>query len=189
MTRVDLQQLQRELDAAGVPVPNGLITLANTLETVRTPDTSGAPTALPSAADPVLQAHVAPPLVIEFAGARSVDAMIRTTDDQPHQVFRFTTTPKHVYRATFRMTAIDAASGVTKDSEVRLTLKATANAILPVGTMAVLYNVQDTGAATWAIQMSIQFPDCVISVKGAAGRTVDWLMVAEIGSYSPEGLA
>lgn len=127
-----------------------------------------------------------PPIV--YAGTRIVDARARTTDDVPVEVFRFTTSPKHVYRATFRMAGIDAANGVTKDSEVRMTFKATASALNQVGTTATLYNVQDTGAGTWGIQASAQFPDLVISVRGAVGRTIDWLLVAEIGAYAPEGL-
>jgi hypothetical protein len=128
-----------------------------------------------------------PPIV--YAGTRTVDTRVRTTDDVPVEVFRFTTSPKHVYRATFRMAAIDAANGVTKDSEVRMTFKATASALNQVGATAALYTVQDAGAGTWGIQASAQFPDLVISVRGAVGRTIDWLLVAEIGSYAPEGLA
>lgn len=128
-----------------------------------------------------------PPIV--YAGARLVDNRVRTTDDVPLEVFRFATTPKHVYRATFRMAAIDAANGTTKDSEVRMSFKSTASALNQVGATAVLYNAQDTGTAAWAIQAGVQFPDLVISVKGAVGRTIDWLLTGEVGAYAPEGLA
>jgi hypothetical protein len=129
-----------------------------------------------------------PPPPVVYAGTKSVSSQVRTTDDVPLEVFRFSTSPRHVYRATFSMTAIEATSGVTKDNEVRMTFKATASTLSQIGTTAVLYNVIDTGAATWAIQASVQFPDLVISVRGAAGRVVDWLLTGDIGAYAPEGL-
>jgi hypothetical protein len=129
------------------------------------------------------------PPPIRKAGVVMVDQEVRTTDDVPVEAFRFTTHPKHVYRATFRMAAIDATSGTTKDSEVRMTFKATAAALSQVGATAVLYSAPDTGTGAWAVQASVQFPDLVISVKGALGRTIDWLLTGEVGSYAPEGLA
>lgn len=118
----------------------------------------------------------------------AVDQEVRTTDDVPVEAFRFETHPKHVYRATFRMIAIDAASGTTKDTEVRMTFKATASALSQVGTTAILYNAPDTGTGAWAIQASVQFPALVILVKGAIGRNIDWMLTGDVGVYAPEGL-
>lgn len=186
---LDLPLLAEELARAGVVVKGlGTFPVSGGTE-LHTYGEAGVIVEMPASAAPVVEAHTAPPRVIEFAGARPVDEMLRTTDDQPHEIFRLGTKPKHVYRATFRLTAVDATSGTTKDSEVRMTFKTTASALLQVGTTAILYNVQDTGAASWAIQTSVSFPDLVISVKGAVGRSVDWLLTGEVGAYAPEGLS
>jgi hypothetical protein len=135
-----------------------------------------------NAADPM------PPPPIVYTRLASVDARVRTTDDQPLEVFRFPAEIKHVYRATFRMTAVDVASGATRDTEARMVFKRPATTLVQVGTTALLANFADTATAAWAILPTVDGTDLVISVKAAAGRTVDWLLVGEIGTYAPEGL-
>jgi hypothetical protein len=189
--RLDLRLLQSELTAAAVVV-NGLgHTGTDTDGEVFTYDGLLA-VELPAGGAAVVDAHTAPPPVVEYAGAVPAEAVVRTTDGAPKEIFRFTTHPKHVYRAMLNMTAIDAGSGTTKDSAVHMTFKATATAIVQVGATGTLYNVQDAGtggAGTWVIASSFQFPDLVITVTGAAGRTIDWLLAGSVAGYSPEGLA
>lgn len=191
--RIDLELLGRELATADVVVTglglSGFLPETPTEQELYQVDGDGAPLELPPAAVPVVEAHTAPPLVTEFAARVTVDAVTRTTDDVPTEVFRFPTAPKQVYRATFQMTAIDAGSGATKDSEARMTFKRMATAVSQVGTTTVISNAQDAAAASWAIQPSIQGTDLVISVRGATGRTVDWLLVGGIAVYAPERLA
>lgn len=188
MTVVNLPQLERELAAAGVAVPRGLVSLESTLETVMTPDGTGGVEPLPAAADPVLAAHRAAPDVVAYAGDSSVSAVVRTTDETPLEVLRLPTEVKHVYRATFRMTAIDAGNGATKDSEVRLVFKRTGAGLAQVGSTVTLASCQDAAAATWAIQAAPAGTDLVISVRGASGRAIDWLFSGEVGTYAPDGL-
>jgi hypothetical protein len=129
----------------------------------------------------------APP--IRQATGLVVDAVVRTTDDVLLEVFRLPTELKHVYRATLSMTAIDAGSGVTRDSEVRLVFKRLAAGLTQVGATNVLSNAQDAAASTWRIQPSVAGTDLVISVAGAAGRTVDWSLEGAVAVFAPEGLA
>lgn len=77
MTRVDLVLLSKELEAASVAVPNGLATLENTLETVRTPDANGQLVALPPEADPVLARHDAtkPERTASFEAAEDAERL------------------------------------------------------------------------------------------------------------------
>lgn len=124
---------------------------------------------------------------IRYAGVQNTDDRLRTTDDVAQEVFRFPTQPKRVYRLTLRITGIDAANGVTRDIEARAVFKRPAGTLSQVGTIAVLSNFQDAAASTWAILPSVDGTDLVISVRGAAGRTIDWLLVGEIGMYAPEG--
>jgi hypothetical protein len=189
MTAVDLPLLQQQLIAADVPVPYGLGTRDDTLETVHTFDADGTDAPLPPEADPIVAAHVAPPRAIDYAGAVDVDRLVRTTDDQPVEVFRFATELKHVYRAQFRMTGIDAGNGVTRDSEARMVFKRTAAGLAQVGATAILFNAADAAAASWAILPTVSGTDLVISVRGAVGRSVDWLLVGTVGRYAPDGLS
>jgi len=186
--RIDLPLLEQELAAASIVVSDLGSSGTDTDGEVYTYDENRWPTDLPAAAAPVVDAHVAPPRVVEFAGERAVSSVVRTTDEVPKEVLRFPTEVKHVYRGTFRMTAIDAGNGVTKDSEVRLVFKRTGAGLAQVGTTVALSNCQDAAASTWGIQAAPAGTDLVISVRGAAGRTVDWLFSGEVGVYAPEGL-
>lgn len=125
---------------------------------------------------------------ITYAESRNVDERVRTTDDVPLEVFRFPTQPKHVYRATLGMTAIDATSGATKDAEVRMVFKRLASTLAQVGATAVLSTMQDAAASSWGIQPSVDETELVIAVRGAAGRTVDWLLAGSVAAYAPEGV-
>jgi hypothetical protein len=181
---VDLQVLGAELEAADIPI----LGLGTVGDDVFTYDEDGAPAELPAEAVPVVDAHVAPPKFVEYAGARTVAAIARTSDAATTEVFRFPTEPKHVYRATLRMTAIDAGSGATRDAEVRLVFKRPNATITQVGTTTVLSNVQDPAAAAWQITPSVAGTDLVISVAGAAGRTIDWALSGEVGAFAPSGI-
>lgn len=130
---------------------------------------------------------VPPPIV--YAGVQLIgEPPVRTTDDQPHEVLRFTTFPQHVYRTTIRVSAIDAGNGTTRDSEVRMVFKGLAASIVQVGATIVMSNMQDTAAASWRIQAAPQGTDLVITVTGAAGRTIDWQVTGDIGVFAPAGL-
>jgi len=125
---------------------------------------------------------------IRYVGIEGISARLRTTDATPTEALRFPTATKHVYRATLRMTAIDAGNGTTRDSEVRMVFKSLAAGLAQVGTTVVLSNAQDTAAASWRIQAAPDGTDLVITVTGAAGREIDWSVTGEIGAYAPEGV-
>jgi hypothetical protein len=126
---------------------------------------------------------------IRYGGVRPLDARLRTTDDQPHEVLRLPTEQKHVYRTTVRVCGIDAGNGTTRDSEVRMVFKRATAGPTQVGATTVMSNAQDTAAAAWRIQALVDGTDLVISVTGALGRTVDWQVTGEIGAFAPEGVA
>jgi hypothetical protein len=121
-------------------------------------------------------------------GARNVSHTIRTTDDVAAEILRFPTHSKHVYRATLRVCGIDAGNGTTRDSQVVMVFKGLASSLGQVGATAVLWNMQDTAAASWRIQPSVQGADLVVQVTGAVGRTIDWSLAGEVGAFAPEGL-
>jgi len=172
--RVDLVLLERELIAASVPV-NGLgaqaLDSADPLsQEVFTYDASGLVEDLPPEAVPVVDAHVAPPPLVDYVGTVEQDRLLRTTDAAFHEIWRFATMNRHVYVGEFRMTAVDAGDGTTKASSAVITFKGLASSIVQVGTTAGLWTTQDANASAWAIQAQGQGTDLVIGVRGAAGR-------------------
>lgn len=187
MTAVDLQLLSKELTTAGVPHPFGLGAANSTLETVHTWDATGTRAPLPPAADPVLAAHVAPPAVIEYAEQGQVSGIVRTTNATPTEVFRFGCLARHVYRANLRLSGVDAGNGTTRTVEARFAWKMPTTTPVIIGS-TVVSNIADTAAASWAQSLSVAGTDVVFTVTGAAGRTIDWLLIGEIGTYAPEGL-
>jgi hypothetical protein len=190
MKRVDPALLQQELTAAGVPYRNMAAWLTDVPgETnVVDHDDNGFQIEPVPEATPVINAHVAPPRVVEYANTKEINSIVRTTDDIPMEVFRFSTEVKHVYTATFSMIAIDATSGATKKTSAEMVFKRQGNTLTQVGSTYVPATFQDAAAASWQIQPLVQVTDLVISVRGASGRTIDWLMTGNIGAYAPGGL-
>jgi hypothetical protein len=181
---IDLRLLQEELAAVGIVVPG----LGFSGDNIHTYDPGGAIVDLPPEAAPVVDAHVAPPLVVEYVETRTVSAVTRTTDAAFHEVWRLTTKPKHVYRAKFELRATDASDGTTKAQEAVLVFKGTAASPVQVGATTVLWAAQDAAATGWAIQAQVQGQDLVFGARGAAGKTVDWSLTGAVAAFGPEGL-
>jgi hypothetical protein len=187
---IDLLLLGRELTTAGVTV-NGLGLSGFTPGTpdqqdLFTYDGNGQPTELPPEAVPVVNAHTHLPTV-NYLRTDAVDRVIRTTDAAFHEIWRFATEFKHVYRAAVEMEAVDAGDGTSKASEARLVYKGLSASVVPVGTTVALWTAQDAAASTWAIQAQGQGTDLVIGVRGASGRTIDWMLSGEVRVFAPEG--
>jgi hypothetical protein len=183
--RLDVPKLADELTAAGVPHRH-LSTVDGKLVTYD--DDGWIVYDWPDEAVPVVDAHDAPLTFIEVAEARVIDTIARTTDATPAEIVRIATRPQSVYRVTLRVTGIDVGNGVTRDSEYRVVFKRPSANLAQVGTTAVLSNFQDTAAASWVVTPGVDGTDVVVSVRGAAGRTVDWLAVGSVDAYAPSGL-
>lgn len=189
---LDLPLLGRELTAAGVPY-NGLGTSGATEAAPNDQDlhtfaADGMPTELPPAAGPVVDAHVAPPPLGDFATASEVHALTQTTDDVPREVFRFPCAQRRRYQASLTISGIDRANFVSRDMDGRFVWKrVTGNAVM-VG-ITVVSTLGEAASSSWAPNAVASGTDIVFTVRGAAGRTIDWLLQGSIGVYAPEGLA
>jgi len=191
---IDLQLLIRELATASVTVPLGLGMSGESPEDpgaqdLHTYGADGYPAELPPDAVPVVNAHVAPPSVIEHVETRTVSAVTRTTDGVFREIWRLSTTFKHIYRASLEMRATDATDGTTKAQQAVLVFKGLASSVVQVGTTTVLWSAPDAGTTAWAIQAQVQGQDLVFGVRGAAGKTIDWSLAGEVVIFAPEGLA
>lgn len=186
--RPDLLQLQQELASASIVVDGLGCAGEPPAVDVSTFDDTGAAIDLPPEARPVLDAHVPPPRVIEFAEERPVEAIVRTTSAEPVEVFRFACEQRHLYQASLTISGVDAGNFAVKLMEGRFTWKRiTANAIMTG--ITVVSDLHDTAAASWAPNALPSGTDIVFTVAGAAGRTIDWLLVGTVGSYAPAGTA
>jgi ribosomal protein L35AE/L33A len=185
--RVDLVQLGHELDAATVP-HNGLgLSGTETDGDLYTFTATGEAEELPPAAVPVVDAHVAAPRLIEFASRVEVHAIVRTTSASVLEVFRFACDVKHVYQSTLTISGVDAANGATKIMEGRFGWKRWAAGAVVMG-VTVVSDIHDAAAAAWAPNFHVETNEVVFTVQGAAGRTIDWLLVGSVDAYAPTGI-
>lgn len=142
---------------------------------------------LPPEAVPVVDAHVAPPQVVEYARSIAVSTVARTTNDVPLEVFRFPCDPKHRYRANMSISGIDAGNFVSREMEGRFVWKRAGAGAVMVG-ITIVSNLGEAASSTWAPNALPQGNDVVFTVKGAAGRTIDWILDGHIDIFAPEGL-
>lgn len=132
----------------------------------------------PDAADP-------PPVV--YSGQRSLDARLRTTNATATELYRATLAALTGYRAALTLIAVDAGNGAVRTIEARITAKRLAGGAVLVGSVAVVADQQDAGTASWTITPSVSGNDFVITVAGAAGRNIDWLLSGHVTSFTPGG--
>lgn len=187
---IDLGLLQRELATGGV-----VVAALGSNETATPGQTElyafggdGLPVELPPEAVPIVDAHVAPPRIVDYAGTTTVGALVRTTDATPLEVFRFPCEQKRLYTAALTIRGIDAVSFASKSMEGRFTWKRNTAGAIMVG-ITVVSDIHDAAAASWAPNAVPQGADIVFTVAGAAGRTIDWKLVGPVELYAPGGLA
>lgn len=134
----------------------------------------------------VVAAHdPAPPL--EYSGERRFTERVRTTNATPTELVRFTPGPLSVHRALLRLMAVDSGNGAAKFLEASTLVKRLNAGAIIVGNVTVIANHADTAAATWANSLTVSGNDVVITVTGAAGRNIDWLLEVEVKKFVPGG--
>ena len=189
LSRIDPTLLQQELAAAGVDVPG--VGYSPTPEQgggeVYSYDAGGGPVDLPPEAQPVVDAHVPPPLVYEYAAQLAVDAVVRTTTDTPTEVWRLTSAPKHEYAATLVFMATDAASFSVKRTDMVYVWKRDTGSPVLVGE-APIANTDEQGSAGWDVAAAVDGDDLVVRVIGGRTSTVDWLVRGRVELFAPGGL-
>jgi hypothetical protein len=148
---------------------------------------TGEETRQPLTPEEIADAEARAAAFVVYAGVENVNARARTTDAAPVDIYRLACNPKTVYQSTLTLIGIDAVSGATKAMEGRFVHKRANGDALQVGQITVISDIHDTAAASWAPSAVLSGTDVVFTVRGAAGRTVDWQMGGTIARYAPEG--
>lgn len=181
--KVALVPLEAELRAAGIAT-EGLAVEADDLATFR----DGLRTDLPPEAQPVVDAHVPPPVATEFAAAEQIDAVARTTDAAPRELLRFPLAVQTGYDCTLVVMGVDAGNGAVAKLRVDATIKRLNAGPLAVAAPTTTVSQRDAAASAWAVALTFSGNDALVSVTGAAGRSIDWIVRASVARFAPSGI-
>ncbi len=127
-----------------------------------------------------------PPPVV-YSGSHQLSARLRTTNATPAELFRATLAPLTAYAALLDLLAVDAGNGALRVIRASIVAKRLNNGAILVGTPVVIANHQDTVTSSWGISATVDGSDFVITVTGAAGRDIDWLLGGTFESFTPGG--
>lgn len=138
---------------------------------------------------PLVTAHVPPMKPLEYAISQEVNSVLVTTDDAERDVFVLPALPRSIYRAELTMSAIDAGNGAMKTiAGVIVWKRLVGGVVVPPNNITILSNIADVAAASWDMRGVPSGDNFRISVKGAAGRTINWFLTGSVGRFAPEGL-
>ena len=189
---IDLVLLAQELATAGVVV--GPLSKTGTDDdgelwqgVAEQPGWPMVPIDLPPEAQPVVDAHVAPPPVYQFAASLAVEAIVRTTNDTPTEVWRLASAPKHEYAATLVFMATGESDFSVKRTDMVYVWKRDTAAPILVGE-APISNTDEQGSASWDVMAGVDGDDLVVRVVGGRTSTVDWLVRGRVELFAPGGL-
>lgn len=133
------------------------------------------------------QPQAAAPPPVRYSGSLQVDQRVRTTNAAATEIWRATLAQVTLYRARLELLGVDAGNGNARYIEARIVAKRLSNGALMVGAPAILANLQDAGASTWAVNASVSGNDFVVTVAGQAGRNIDWHLSGDVVSFTPGG--
>lgn len=129
----------------------------------------------------------ADPDPIVYGGRLVISERIRTTNAAPAELYRATLAPLTGYRALLNLLGVDAGNGALRSITASVVAKRLNNGAVLVGAPVLLANHQDAAASAWDITPSVAGNDFVITVTGAAGRNIDWLLDGSVNSFTPGG--
>lgn len=124
---------------------------------------------------------------IMFTEGLAVNRRHRTTSATPAELWRATLAPLTGYRAALTLLAVDSGNGALRMIRASVVAKRLNNGAALVGAPVVIANHQDAAASAWAITATADGNDFVITVTGAAGRNIDWLLTGDVVSFTPGG--
>lgn len=132
---------------------------------------------------------------IHFAGQTSLNSQITTLDATPTILFRFPLNLLSVYGGFVDIYVVDRANGVTKSWYFKALVKRLNGGALVIGKQDLHPPIQEpagapatsSSVATWDYTASVSGNDALITVTGAAGRTLDWFAFVDLRWFTPGG--
>lgn len=110
----------------------------------------------------------------------------QTTSASIVEIFRGTLATNTGYIARLRLLGVDTGNGNIKYIAADFVMKRLGAGAILIGSN-VNPVIQDAGASTWAVAANVSGNDFVITVAGAAGRTVEWSLNGSYISFTPSG--
>lgn len=132
-----------------------------------------------------LQANRAP--ILTYQTNRPLLARIQTTTATPTEIYRATLTQNTGYLANLTLLGVDTGNGAVKSLNAHVLAKRLGAGAVLVQPPVVVSSLQDTAATTWAVGASVSGNDVVVTVTGAAGRTIEWSLTGSVTSFTPAG--
>lgn len=128
----------------------------------------------------------APAPALTYQGAAPLLARVTTTNATPTEIFRSTLATNTGYRAQLSALGVDMGNGNMWERSGRFLLRRLSGAAQVVGTPIVDAPITDP-ALGWSVSAGVSGNDFVITVTGAAGRTIDWSLTGTYTSFTPNG--
>jgi hypothetical protein len=135
----------------------------------------------------------ADPPPVRFQEGQAISDQARTVGTTPVEIFRATLAQLTAYRARLVLLAVDSGNGAYASLERVVSVERLgAGAVNLLTTDTVVQRMTNAaavtaGVASWAVTVTTSGNDIVVTVTGAAGRTVDWGLSGEFVRYTPGG--
>jgi hypothetical protein len=133
------------------------------------------------------------PQLVYFQQSQFTPARVRTPDATLTEIIRIPLAPLSGYAATLQLIAVDAGNGVIWRYHADVTCKRLSAGAIVEG-IDTITNRRTGGApaatsnvAAWTATAVASGNDVVISVQGAAGRSVDWYLSGLVIQFTPAG--
>lgn len=138
---------------------------------------------LPAGSEAVIAAYVPPDPIKtnEF----KIEKQVTTTNGGAVVLYRGTIPVTSIFDIVIRVYAVDRVNGNFKKFRREAAIRRLGQASAPAVMGTVETPAPDVGTATWTIVPSFVGNDLVITVTGAATRTIDWSLFAEVRRFSP----
>lgn len=140
-----------------------------------------------------VDADPADPVPIQYGNDISAMPRVQTSGVTPAELYRATLAAMTAYTALVELTGVDGGNGNIRYIRATVVVKRLgAGAIIVPVTSGALFTLlsdhRDGVSSTWLITPSVSGNDFVLTVTGAAGRTIDWFCRLSIDSFVPAGV-
>lgn len=134
------------------------------------------------------EVNAAAPPEVRYTGQVRLESRVQTTSALPAELFRRTLATMTAYSAMIEVVGVDNGNGACRATKISILVKRLSGDAILVGVPAVIANHADAAATAWTVNTLVGGPEFVITVAGAAGRTINWFARLLIDSFTPGGV-